>query len=81
MKAPKVITRVRALREANPFETQQSLADALGVSRQTVIAIESGRYSPSLDLALRIARYFQLSVEEIFSLGEGTENPKQQGQV
>lgn len=72
MKSPKVITRVRILREADPFETQQSLADALGVSRQTIIAIESGRYSPSLDLALRIARHFQLAVEEVFSLDDGT---------
>jgi putative transcriptional regulator len=70
MKPSKVITRVRTLREADPLETQQSLADALGVSRQTIIAIESGRYSPSLDLALRIARHFQLTVEEVFSLNE-----------
>lgn len=70
MKSPKVITRVRALREADPFETQQSLAVALGVSRQTIIAIESGRYAPSLDLALRIARHFQRPVEEVFSLDE-----------
>ncbi|MHA3914429.1 helix-turn-helix transcriptional regulator [Halovulum sp. GXIMD14793] len=68
MKPAKVITRVRSLREADPFETQQSLADALGVSRQTIIAIESGRYAPSLDLALRIARHFKLSVEDVFSL-------------
>lgn len=70
MKSPKVITRVRALREADPLETQQCLADALGVSRQTIIAIESGRYSPSLDLALRIARHFELTVEDVFSLDE-----------
>lgn len=70
MKASKVITHVRTLREADPFETQQSLADALGVSRQTIISIESGRYSPSLELALRIARHFQLAVEEVFSLDD-----------
>ncbi|MGC1505331.1 MAG: helix-turn-helix transcriptional regulator [Sulfitobacter sp.] len=75
MKSPKVITRVRILRETDPFETQQSLADALGVSRQTIIAIESGRYSPSLDLALRLARHFQLSVEEVFSLDESINKP------
>lgn len=72
MTSAKVITRVRALREADPFETQQSLAQALGVSRQTVIAIESGRYAPSLELALKIAQHFQLSVEEVFSLGDGS---------
>lgn len=70
MSAPKVLTRVRALREADPFETQQSLADTLEVSRQTIIAIESGRYAPSLDLALRLARHFSLSVEEVFTLNE-----------
>lgn len=60
--------RLRQLREADPFESQQTLAEALGVSRQTVIAIENGRYAPSLELALRIARYFGRSVEEVFTL-------------
>lgn len=60
--------RLRQLREADPFESQQTLAEALGVSRQTIIAIENGRYAPSLELALRIARYFGRSVEEIFTL-------------
>jgi putative transcriptional regulator len=46
--------------------TQAELGTALEVSRQTVIAIESGRYSPSLPLAFRIARFFALSVEEMF---------------
>lgn len=46
--------------------TQAELAAALGVSRQTVIAIERGRYDPSLGLALRIARHFHATVEEIF---------------
>ena len=70
MKSPKVITRVRALREADPFETQQSLGETLGVSRQTIIAIENGRYLPSLELTLRIARHFQLPVEDVFSLSD-----------
>lgn len=70
MRKSNVITRVRELREADPAQSQQSLADALGVSRQTIIAIESGRYAPSLDLALRIAQHFSLSVEDIFSLKE-----------
>lgn len=51
-------------RRAN--DTQAELAAALGVSRQTVIAIERGRYDPSLGLALRIARHFNATVEEIF---------------
>ena len=48
--------------------TQQALADAVGVSRQTVNAIETGRYSPSLEVALRIARAFDQPVEGVFSL-------------
>lgn len=70
MTSSKVNTRLRSLREAEPFETQQALADALGVSRQTIIAIEGKRYAPSLELALRIAKHFQLNVEDVFSLQE-----------
>lgn len=46
--------------------SQAELAGALGVSRQTIISIENGRYLPSLPLAFRIARFFQLPVEQIF---------------
>jgi putative transcriptional regulator len=56
---------VRALRTAKGL-SQQALGEALGVSRQTVNAIEQGRYDPSLPLAIRLARYFGLTVEEIF---------------
>jgi putative transcriptional regulator len=56
---------VRDLRSATGI-SQADLGAALGVSRQTVIAIERGRYDPSLPLAIRIARYFGLSVEEVF---------------
>jgi DNA-binding XRE family transcriptional regulator len=48
--------------------TQEELAQALSVSRQTVIAIEKGKYTPSVHLALTIARYFKLPVERIFSI-------------
>ena len=51
--------------------TQQQLADAIGVSRQTVNAIESGRFIPSTVLALRIAQHFNKSVEEVFQLEDG----------
>lgn len=51
--------------------TQQQLADAVCVSRQTINAIESGKFVPSTVLALKIARTFEKSVEEIFSLEEG----------
>ena len=50
--------------------TQQQLADAVGVSRQTINAIESGKFIPSTVLALKIARTFEKSVEEIFFLEE-----------
>jgi len=62
--------RVRELRYQNDQMTQQALADELGVSRQTIIAIESGRYAPSLELALKIARHFGLTVEGVFELAE-----------
>ena len=51
--------------------TQQQLADAVGVSRQTVNAIASGRFIPSTVLALKVARLFEKPVEEMFSLEEG----------
>ena len=51
--------------------TQQQLADAIGVSRQTVIAIEAGRFVPSTVLALKISRIFGKPVEQVFQLEEG----------
>jgi len=48
--------------------TQEELAEAVGVSRQTIIAIEKGNYTPSVFLALKLARYFKTPVEKIFEL-------------
>ena len=48
--------------------TQGELADAVGVSRQTIVAMEKGNYTPSLALALALANYFQISVEELFRI-------------
>jgi putative transcriptional regulator len=48
--------------------TQETLADALGVTRQTIIAIEKGNYTPSVMLALKIAKYFKKPVEDIFKI-------------
>jgi putative transcriptional regulator len=56
---------LRALRQAHAL-TQQQLAEALGVSRQTVISIEAGRYDPSLLLAFAIARLFEVRIEDVF---------------
>jgi len=50
--------------------SQESLAEALGVSRQTVISIEKGKYNPSLPLALQIAKLFRTNVESIFFFEE-----------
>lgn len=60
-----VRNRVRLLRSER-FWSQAKLAEQLGVSRQTVIAIESGRFDPSLPLAFRIARQFGRSIESVF---------------
>ena len=48
--------------------TQEQLAEAVGVSRQTIVAIEKGNYIPSLLLAINLARYFNVSIEKLFSL-------------
>jgi len=64
----KVGNQVRAFREQNNRMTQQALAEAVGVSRQTIIAIETGRYQPSLEVALKIAAAFETSVEQMFWL-------------
>lgn len=53
-------------RRAERGWTQQDLADRLGVSRQTVVAVENGRYDPSLPLAFKIAREFRARIEDIF---------------
>lgn len=62
-----VVNKVFALR-TEKGATQEELADAVEVSRQTIIAIEKGNYTPSVLLALRIARFFKRPVEDIFSI-------------
>ena len=58
--------RVRRLRFEHGEMTQQQLADKVGVTRQTIIAIEAGKYAPSLPLAFRIARTFRVPIEAVF---------------
>ncbi|MBR9835787.1 MAG: helix-turn-helix transcriptional regulator [Alphaproteobacteria bacterium] len=65
-KRPPITNRVKQLREANGAISQAELAKAIGVTRQTVIAIEQGRYSPSLESAFRISRVFDVGVEDVF---------------
>jgi putative transcriptional regulator len=55
---------------------QEELASALEVSRQTIGSLENGRYNPSITLAFKIARYFNISIEEIFIYEEKTKNEK-----
>ncbi|EFR88648.1 helix-turn-helix transcriptional regulator [Listeria marthii] len=62
-----VTNKLKNLREERDI-AQNELAKALEVSRQTIHAIEKGKYNPSLELSLKIAKYFHLSVEEIFNL-------------
>jgi putative transcriptional regulator len=50
--------------------TQEDLAQATGVTRQTILAIEKGKYVPSLDLAFKISRYFNVNIEEVFQYSD-----------
>lgn len=59
--------RIKLLRE-NKGITQEDFASALKVSRQTIIAMEKGNYEPSLGLALKVARFFDMPIEKIFSI-------------
>jgi putative transcriptional regulator len=61
---------VRELRELHGQMSQAALGEAIGVTRQTVIAIEQGRYSPSLESAFRIARLFGVGLEDVFGWQE-----------
>lgn len=62
-----VVNEIREYREEHNL-TQEDLAVETGVSRQTINAIETGKYNPSLELALRIARLFDVAVEDLFTL-------------
>lgn len=62
--------KLRQFRFMNDEMTQQQLAKEVGVSRQTIIAIEKGKFNPSMKLALLIARVFKVNVEEVFYLTE-----------
>ena len=66
VKPTHVTNSIRALRFANGEMTQADLADRVGVTRQTIIAIEQGKYSPSLEMAFQIARAFNVRLDEVF---------------
>ena len=61
-----ITNRIRDLRSSLGDMTQQDLADRVGVTRQTVNAIEGNKYSPSLEVAFRIARVFDVGIEQVF---------------
>lgn len=65
-KSTKVTNSIRALRFAADEMTQADLAEAVGVTRQTIIAIEQGRYSPSLEMAFQIAKAFEVPLDDVF---------------
>jgi len=73
VKPTKVTNHIRSLRFAAGEMTQAELADRIGVTRQTIIAVEQGRYSPTLEMAFRIARALGVALDEAF---EYPEEPK-----
>lgn len=62
-------TKIQELRKANKI-SQAELADEMGITRQTIISLEKGRYNASLELAFKIARYFGKAIEEVFIFEE-----------
>lgn len=71
-----ISNNIRTLRFFANEMTQQDLAEKAGVSRQTIIAVEAGKYSPSLELAFRIADVFDVTIGEVFSCEVKVENGK-----
>lgn len=78
VKPTRVTNGIRALRFAAGEMTQAELAERIGVTRQTVIAIEQGRYSPSLEMAFQIARVFGVSLDDVFTYSENTVEPEEE---
>jgi putative transcriptional regulator len=70
VKPTRVTNEIRRLRFANGEMTQAELADRIGVTRQTIIAIEQGRYSPSLEMAFQVARVFNVTLDDVFQYPE-----------
>lgn len=75
MGKPIVRNNIRKLRFFRDEMTQKDLAELVGVTRQTIAAIEKSKYSPSLELAFRIARVFEQPLEEVFSYEEAPKTP------
>ncbi|WP_435824037.1 helix-turn-helix transcriptional regulator [Actinoplanes missouriensis] len=73
VKPTRVTNRIRALRAASGDMTQAELADRVGVTRQTLIAVEQGKYSPSLEVAFKIARALGVPIDDVFQYPDSTE--------
>ena len=70
VKPTRVTNQIRSLRFHAGEMTQGELADRIGVTRQTLNALEQGKYSPSLDVAFKISRVFGVSLDEVFQYGD-----------
>ena len=70
MKRCRIANNIRKLRFEHDEMTQQRLADEIGMTRQTIVAIEKGKYSPSLEAAFRIAQVFDVPLQAVFSYVE-----------
>jgi putative transcriptional regulator len=75
-KRTRITNSIRALRFARGEMTQAQLAERVGVTRQTVIAIEQGPYSPSLEMAFQIARVFRVPLDEVFQYPDSEGGPR-----
>lgn len=74
-----ITNQIRTLRFFAGEMTQQELAEKAGVSRQTIIAVEAGKYSPSLELAFRISEAFGVPITEVFGVEKQAEHEKEKG--
>jgi putative transcriptional regulator len=74
-KPTRITNTIRTLRFAHGEMTQAQLAEHIGVTRQTIIAIEQGRYSPSLEMAFQIASVFGVPLDEVFQYPNGEKQP------
>lgn len=75
MEKLRISNQIRRLRFETGEMTQQKLAETVGVTRQTIIAVEAAKYFPSLELAFRIAQAFDRPLEEVFQLEGATGDP------
>ena len=71
-KTAKITNRIRRLRFDNAEMTQEELAKRAGCTRQTIIALEQGKYVPSIELAFKIAKAFAVTLEEVFQYEDAT---------